>query len=111
VEDPGRRGGAGSGRLCDGAYNAKEQQQHHHYVSAGGPRGAAARPGFFYRKVFFNSKTARKWHFLPRFFLKTFFAIRMYRFCECSNRMGVFVLRNTCSETIFIRIRPSGENA
>jgi hypothetical protein len=22
--------------------------------------------------------------------------------------MGVFVLRNTCSETIFIRIRPSG---
>jgi hypothetical protein len=30
---------------------------------------------------------------LPRFFKKTFFAIRIHRFCKCSNRMGVFVLR------------------
>ena len=48
VEDPGRRGGAGSGRLRDGAYNAKEQQQHHHYVyqpaaRRAGPRGPARR--------------------------------------------------------------------
>jgi hypothetical protein len=54
---------------------------------------------------FFSHQDRQKMALLAMIFVNNIFRNRIYRFCKCSNRMGIFILRNTRFETFFIGVR------